>query len=187
MRAGELGGLRWDDIDFEKRLICVQRCYVGPTKSGELRWVPILDPLLPVLRAWRLRNPLPIVFPNRDSRPLGPSARVFQEVFHRVLDRAGFPRTPGRRTRGGYIRFHDLRHTFASHWVMNEGDLFKLEKILGHHHGTMTRRYAHLAPAAFAADFKRLGEHAPVEMAVVLPLRAADAGQPASVARLNCG
>jgi integrase len=69
MREGELAGLQWDDVDFEKLLICVQRSYSGPTKSGELRWIPILDPLLPVLRAWRLRNPLHIVFPNRAGRP----------------------------------------------------------------------------------------------------------------------
>ena len=31
-----------------------------------------------------------------------------------------------------YITFHDLRHTFASHWVMKGGDIFKLQKILGH-------------------------------------------------------
>jgi integrase len=40
MRAGELAGLRWDDVDFDGRLICVQRSYDGPTKSGDLRWVP---------------------------------------------------------------------------------------------------------------------------------------------------
>lgn len=56
-----------------------------------------------------------------------------------------------------YIRFHDLRHTFASQWVMKGGDLFKLQKILGHKTVQMTMRYAHLAPNAFAEDFKRMG------------------------------
>jgi hypothetical protein len=55
MRAGELGGLRWDDVDFDKRLVTVQRSFDGPTKAGDVRYVPILDALLPVLRAWRLR------------------------------------------------------------------------------------------------------------------------------------
>jgi integrase len=86
----------------------------------------------------------------------GPSARIFQEVLHRVLAAAGFPKTQ----RGGkerpYIRFHDLRHTFASRWVMKGGDLFKLQKILGHQSVQMTMRYAHLAPDAFKDDYARL-------------------------------
>src|SRR5207248_1839165 len=95
MRAGEVAGLRKEDVDLERRLICVQRSYNGPTKSGELRWIPVLDPLLPLLRTWLLKCPFKVVFPNRDGRPFGPAARVFQEVFHRVLDRAKFPRVPG--------------------------------------------------------------------------------------------
>ena len=55
LRAGELAGLRWDDVSFERRLITVQRSYGGLTKGGEVRHVPILDPVLPVLR--RLRSP----------------------------------------------------------------------------------------------------------------------------------
>ena len=43
----------------------------------------------------------------------------------------------------------NLRHTFASHWVMKSGDLFKLQKILGHADQQMVQRYAHLAPEAF--------------------------------------
>lgn len=41
MREGKLAGLRWDDVDFERRLITVQRSYEGATKSGEVRYVPI--------------------------------------------------------------------------------------------------------------------------------------------------
>ena len=48
-------------------------------------------------------------------------------------------------------------NTLASHWVMRGGDLFKLQKILGHKSVQMTVRYAHLAPDAFAADYDRLG------------------------------
>jgi integrase len=156
-RAGELAALRWDDVDFAQRLITIQRSFDGPTKAEDVRHVPIVDVLLPVLREWRLRNPLPIAFPNQAGRMQGESARVFQEVLHRVLHRAGFPAVErGDRARP-FIRFHDLRHTFASHWVMRGGDLFKLQKVLGHKSVQMTMRYAHLAPHAFADDFARFG------------------------------
>jgi len=52
-----------------------------------------------------------------------------------------------------YIVFNDLRHTFASHWVMNGGDMFKLQKVLGHKSVQMTMRYAHLTPNAFENDY----------------------------------
>jgi integrase len=157
MREGELAGLRWDDVDFDKRLITVQRSFDGPTKAEDVRYVPILDALLPTLRAWRLRCPGTVVFPNRDGNMLQPSGRVFQEVLHRVLARSGLPERVRRGRSRPYIVFHDLRHTFASHWVMAGGDVFKLQKILGHKTVQMTMRYAHLAPNAFVEDHARFG------------------------------
>jgi integrase len=45
------------------------------------------------------------------------------------------------------FRFHDLRHTFASHYVMSGGDLLSLKEILGHSDLKMVERYSHLASA----------------------------------------
>ena len=44
------------------------------------------------------------------------------------------------------IRVHDLRHTYASHYVMNGGSLADLQGLLGHSTSMMTMKYAHLAP-----------------------------------------
>jgi integrase len=169
MRAGELAALLWADVDFERRLICVQRSFDGPTKADDVRYVPILDALLAVLRQWRLACPGRLVFPNRDGAMLQRSARVFQEVLHRVLLAAGLPTIERKGKVRRYIVFHDLRHTFASQWVVHGGDLFKLQKILGHKTVQMTMRYAHLQPAAFASDYARLGSLLP-QVAPVLQL-----------------
>ena len=128
MRAGELAGLRWDGVSFERRLITVQRSFDGPTKAGDVRYVPILDVLLPILKQWHELHPGTLVFTNRDGRMLGKSARIFQEVLHRVLDRAGFEQVQRDNRVENYIVFHDLRHTFASHWMMRGCDLFRLER-----------------------------------------------------------
>ncbi|HTQ07281.1 MAG TPA: tyrosine-type recombinase/integrase, partial [Polyangiaceae bacterium] len=91
MRAGELAGLHWGDVSLEQRLITVQRSFLGPTKAGDARHVPILDPVLPVLRDRRLSIGGRLVFPNEANQMLDQSARIFQETFHRVLKRAAFP------------------------------------------------------------------------------------------------
>lgn len=173
-REGELAALTWDKIDFEKRLITIDASFDGPTKAEDVRYVPILDALLPLLRAWRLKMPGKLLFPNQAAQMHQPSARVFQETLHRVLDAAGFPVVEnGKKRKRRYIVFHDLRHTFASAWVANSGDIFKLQKILGHKSIQMTQRYAHLAPAAFVEDHARLGGARTFEDAEVVHLAAA--------------
>ena len=104
MRAGELAGLRWDCVSFEHRLITVQFSFDGPTKGGEVRYVP----LLPVLKHWRLRCPGPLVFPNQRGTMQCESARVFQEIFHRVVDAAKLPEREVKGKKRRYIVFHDL-------------------------------------------------------------------------------
>ncbi len=153
LRAGELAALEWSDVELDRRIVTVQRSFDGPTKSDRVRYVLILDPLLPLLRAWRLRHPGRLVFTNLGGKMFAPSARIFQEVLHRVLDAAGFPKVQRNGKERPYVRFHDLRHTFASHWVTKGGDLFKLQKILGHQTTQMTLRYAHLLPGALARLF----------------------------------
>jgi integrase len=172
-RAGELAGLRWDDVDFERRLVTIQRSYDGPTKAADVRYVPLVDRLLPTLRRWRLRHPGRLVFTNRDGGMLQPSGRIFQETLHDVLKAAGFDKVERNGKKRPYIRFHDLRHTFASHWTMRGGDLYKLQRVLGHKSAQMTLRYAHLLPSAFKDDFARFGGEPAVEDASVVEIGAA--------------
>ncbi len=169
MRQGELAGLRWDRVDFENGIITVDHSYDGTTKNGSLRHVPLQGVLLPILRAWRLRRSGDLVFANTVGKMLKENDRIFRERFHKVLDDAEFPRPKAGRW-SHYIRFHDLRHTFASHWMITGGERFKLQRILGHSSPMMTERYVHLSPTAFAADLGRFDAMAPGGNAGVLPL-----------------
>jgi len=152
MRLDELLCLRADDIDVPARLIRVHRGRKGPTKGGKLRWVPILDSVLPLFRRLALRRQRgELVFPGRDGR-LRAQGSV-RESFKLALRKAGLDTA---------LRVHDARHTFASHWVMNGGDIWRLSKVLGHGSVTVTERfYAHLRPEAFAEDYGRVRFVAP--------------------------
>lgn len=173
MRAGELAGLRWSNVNMapDARRITVERSFDGPTKSGDVRRVPIVDALLPILAHWQTLNAgSEIVFPSRSGTMLQKAARAFKHVFKRVLHRAGFPS----RGKGlGYIRFHDLRHTFASHWVANGADLYALQDVLGHHSTQMTQRYAHLAPGVFKKYYGVFGSSPEPQEPTSVPAAAA--------------
>ena len=54
------------------------------------------------------------------------------------------------------FHFHDLRHTFASHYSMKGGSLYTLSRILGHRDIKMTHRYAKLSPDFIQAEKARL-------------------------------
>ena len=60
-------------------------------------------------------------------------------AFRDGVERAGLALSDGQLT-------HVLRHTFASHFMMNGGNILVLQRALGHANLTMTMRYAHLAP-----------------------------------------
>ena len=165
MRVGELCGLRWTDIDFKTRLITVQRSYTNKTTKGaETRYVPILDGLLPVLQRWRLRSNGELVFTSLAGTMLTKDSRIFDQGLERILLSSGLP--------PDYITVHDTRHTFASHWLMNGGDRFRLQRILGHKDPKTTERYAHLHPDAFGSDMDRIPDLSPpTDSAHVLSLR----------------
>ncbi len=169
LRLDEVLHLEWSDVDLTARLLTVHRGRQGTTKSGKMRRVPILDSVLPMLREMALkRGGDRLVFPSpRGKGKGGPRTKPgVWEIYKLALKRAGLDPE---------LRFHDLRHTFASHWVMDGGDIFKLSRILGHSDVKMTLRYAHLAPTAFEPDYGRLAFMLPTERAVVrLPVRGAN-------------
>jgi integrase len=128
MRAAEIFGLRWADVMYGEGLIAVR----SKLKGGKMRYVPMLPELAVELRRYRAVTGEDRIFPPKPGAKSG-RQRV-EGSFEDLLERAGIED----------FRFHDLRHTFASWYMMNGGDLYELAKILGHSNIKMTERYAKL-------------------------------------------
>ena len=131
MRRGEIIRLAWRDILYNEGLIVVR----AKLKKGTVRHVPMRPELAEEIRRY------PAVLGEDRILPPGPGATSGRQradkCFHDLLERAEIRD----------FRFHDLRHTFASWYMMSGGDLYELSKLLGHSNIKMTERYADLARA----------------------------------------
>lgn len=120
-------GCRWNEAQ-SLRITQIGTCRITftDTKSGKNRTVPISDEL------------------EQDIRNYTPTGqgRLFaraDKAFYAILKKCSFSLPKGQAA-------HVLRHTYASHFMMNGGDILSLQRILGHSTVTLTMRYSHLAP-----------------------------------------
>ena len=129
LRRGELLGLTWDRVDLSRAVIRLEL-----TKNGRRREVPMRQAVYDVLaslpeprqgKVWKLRD--------------------IRTAFENAVEVA----------RLDDFHFHDLRHHFASWFMMNGGQLLALKEILGHRSLRMTERYAHLAPEHLRGEMVR--------------------------------
>ena len=158
LRASELRGLRWADVDLKRGELHVrQRAdrygQIGALKSESAeRTVPLPPMLINVLREWKLACPkgsLDLVFPNGNGIPEGPS-NVLQRGLHPMMIAAGLTTRKGE---AKYTGMHALRHFFAS-WCINrrvdgglELPLKVVQARMGHSTIAMTADvYGHLFP-----------------------------------------
>jgi len=135
MRRGELFRLEWRDLSFEKGENGI--ITVRDTKNHETRYIPMSRIVREALQKHPRRivdgKVCPLVFSSPEGNPI----TDVKKGFAGALQRAGVTR---------HVRFHDLRHTFASHLVMKGVDLRTVAKLMGHRDIKVTMRYAHLAP-----------------------------------------
>ncbi len=157
MRQGELLGLSWDDLDWNRGTLIVKHqlqrikgkglCLTPPkTKAGH-RTIKIGNTTIAMLSEhqrtqfktmtcrdpdWADKN---LVFAQDNGKPIGP--RKIQKAFKRILATAGLPA----------IRFHDLRHTAATHMIIKGVDIPTVSRRLGHTKASTTLDiYAHTVP-----------------------------------------
>lgn len=139
LRQGELFSLTWDDVDFTQSLLTVRS---ENAKSGRTRHLPLNAEALTVLREWRGDSQTGLVFPSRTGRRID----NVQKSWSTVLKTAAI----------SDFRWHDLRHSFASHLVMRGVSLAVVRELLGHASMEMTLRYSHLAPENLREAVSRL-------------------------------
>jgi integrase len=132
MRRGEILNLRWSDVDMKTHTI-----YLGKTENGESRHVPISNRLFSVLSGLPRRLGSDHIFTGEPK--IGKTGNPFHDV------RTSFENACRKSEVEGF-RFHDLRHTAASHLAMAGVPLRTVGEILGHKTAVMTERYAHLTP-----------------------------------------
>jgi integrase len=136
MRFGEILGLEWSDVDWERRLITVRQSLVrgvlGTPKNGKIRHIPMTQDLYQTLG--EIRGVHGYIFPQPEGEW---THRVALNAIHRICKRTGVRQ----------ICWHLLRHTFASHLAMEGVPIPVVQQLLGHSNITMTMRYAHLSPS----------------------------------------
>ena len=147
LRRGELLGLKWEDIDLERGDLRVRRqvsringeVVEAPLKTkNAYRTLPLAEDTVSVLKEQRKKvGNSPWVFPSPNGGPISPDSVL--HMLHRVLKRAGLPK----------VRFHDLRHTFATLALQNGVDVKTVSGMLGHFSAGFTLdTYAHITSAA---------------------------------------
>ena len=146
LRRGELLGLRWQDIDWKNGIIKVRRQVArvngeiveAPLKTkNSYRAVSISPQAIEVLKHQKAKTNDQYVFPSPNGGPISPDS--VNNMLKRVLERAGIPK----------VRFHDLRHTFATIALQNGVDIKTISGMLGHFSAGFTLdTYAHVTTAA---------------------------------------
>jgi len=181
MRRGELCGLRWEDVDLVDRTIVVrtQLVQVGKTvvensaksEAGQYRVVALSDRLVGALMEWRIRQDA-----EREAwaEAYQDSGRVFTYEDGTQL-RPGYPSSALKTLLGKHslpdLKFHGLRHQFASILLESDVPLALVSKMMGHStinitadlYGHMVKGTAHRVADAASAWFEPTAPKSPVQ------------------------
>ncbi|MBA9027589.1 site-specific integrase [Peribacillus huizhouensis] len=166
LRQGEIMGLRWKDIDFDRKIVYVRQTVTqaaeikpGAKNESSIRSVTIPDRLVEELRKHRkliewekshcrtTYRDNDLVLPTRDGSPMIP--RNFRKEFYNLADKLGLPK----------IRFHDTRHTHATLLIEQNVNVKLIAERLGHRDiETTLNTYSHVLPNMQRSVSEKLDE-----------------------------
>ena len=161
LRAGEIAGLQWQDVNYQLgRLRVVRQLQDGrefPPKWGGIRDIPLTGRLKRALKEQRhLKGPW-VLMADKTVRGVTSNNPWSKEVLRwrgeRLYRLASLPK-PG-------MPWHCLRHTFCSHLAMRGVPARSIQELAGHKSITTTMRYMHLTPQALENAISKLEEPAP--------------------------
>lgn len=144
LRLGELIAMRWEDVDFDARIIKVNRTVSkrpvdhklvaiesAPKTVSSVRIIPLSHELVAILKALKKLGSR-YVISNRFGEKV--DNRTYQASFRNLLKRLGIK----------HYGFHALRHTFATRLLESGVDVKTISELLGHANATVTlNRYVH--------------------------------------------
>lgn len=155
MRFGELLGLLWEDLDLERNALHLRRqlirskdegYYLGDLKDSDARRIPLPEEAVNALEIHRKRQleermqrarqwkDNGLVFCTQIGTPLD-QRNLYRRHYKRLLKAAELPD----------IRFHDLRHTYATLMIADGNNVKTIQRILGHYTASYTLdRYSHV-------------------------------------------
>jgi integrase len=137
LRLGELVALRWRDVDLERHIVRVCGSWSGAElstpKAGRVRSVPLAPQVRQALGRLRAPGDDALVFASADGSYLDRSA--LRRRYRKAQAVADLPR----------LRFHDLRHTFATTMIARTS-IRCVQEWMGHSDLHSTMRYLHYAP-----------------------------------------
>ena len=130
MRLFEIRSLRISDVDDKRKMV-----HIRSGKYGRGRYVPISDDIIRGIDKYiKLTTPVEYLFNGRQrGQPM--STKTIQRLMKRAVKEARIDKP---------VTFHSLRHTYATHFLEDTGDLFSLKNNMGHSQIQSTLLYVHI-------------------------------------------
>lgn len=185
LRAGEVGGLKWEDIDFENKVLYVKRTILQDAKKGGFyygtpktkqskRKIPLTNEAISILKDQKvLQNKLKLkskewntewnglVFTTVNGNPVGSS--TFRMMMIRIVNNINLDRKcnseDGMYEEFAHAYMHALRHTFATRCIENGIQPKTLQKILGHSSLSVTMDlYVHVTDDHIFEEIEKMNQ-----------------------------
>ncbi len=159
MRRGEILGLQWDDLNMKTGVLKISRQVVllngrihisEPKTKTSIRTIILPKDIIKILKEYKKTVDSKWLFPSpvKEDMPRNPSA--VRKILARTLKKAGCK----------HIRFHDLRHTFATTALANGMDIKTLSTIIGHNSAETTLNiYTHITDEMQRTAAEKIGRN----------------------------